>query len=221
MIVTVDCATMQHMKKGRPEAGVDSTSDSTVEILDRAREGDSAAAQALIARVTPSVRRWARGRLPGYVRHDANTEDVVQDAVLNVLKGLKRVRYRTVGDLQAYLRTSVVNRIRDLIRGTKRRGFRVELGEALRDGAPTPLESAIMREGLASFLAALQRLRPADRQVIIWRIELGYTVEEIAARLGKSKAAAGMSVSRAMSRLGTELGISHPSIRSDSRYPTG
>ncbi len=191
----------------RPDATTRLSSDSTVEILDRAREGDWAAAEALIARVTPSVRRWARGRVPQYVRHDANTEDIVQDAVLNALKRLKRVQYRTVGGLQAYLRTSVVNRIRDLIRASKRRGIPVECGEALKDQAPSPLESAIMREGLASFLAALQRLRPADRQVIIWRIELGYSVDEIAARLGKSKGAAGMSVSRAMARLAKELGI--------------
>ena len=191
----------------RPDATTGLSSDSTVEILDRAREGDWAAAEALIARVTPSVRRWARGRVPHYVRHDANTEDIVQDAVLNALKRLKRVQYRTVGGLQAYLRTSVVNRIRDLIRASKRRGIPVECAEELKDQAASPLESAIMREGLASFLAALQRLRPADRQVIIWRIELGYSVDEIAVRLGKSKGAAGMSVSRAMARLAKELGI--------------
>jgi DNA-directed RNA polymerase specialized sigma24 family protein len=52
---------------------------------------------------------------------------------------------------------------------------------------------------------ALQRLRPADRQLIIWRVELGYSVEEIAARLGKSKAAAGMGVTRAMARLAKAL----------------
>ena len=44
----------------------------------------------------------------------------------------------------------------------------------------------------------LRKLRPADRQVIVWRIELGYTADEIATKLGKSKAAAGMTVTRAM-----------------------
>ena len=37
-----------------------------------------------------------------------------------------------------------------------------------------------MREQLDRFLEALRTLRPADRQVIVWRIELGYTAEEIA-----------------------------------------
>jgi RNA polymerase sigma factor (sigma-70 family) len=64
-----------------------------------------------------------------------------------------------------------------------------------------------MREQLDRFLEALRRLRPADRQVIVWRIELGYTAAEIATKLGKSKAAAGMTVSRAMTRLAKEMNI--------------
>ena len=64
-----------------------------------------------------------------------------------------------------------------------------------------------MAERLDRFLEALRRLRPADRQIVVWRIELGYTAEEIATRLGKSKAAAGMSVSRALARLAKELDL--------------
>lgn len=159
----------------------------------------------VIERAAPAVRRWARGRLPRYARNDANTEDIVQDAVLGLLKQIRTFRLRTVGGLQAYLRTSVANRIRDLIRGSRRHGLVQALDDDLRDPMPSPLESQIRREGLEAFLAALQRLRPADRQVIVWRVELGYTVDEIATKLGKSKAAAGMTVSRAMARLAKEL----------------
>lgn len=183
----------------------DQTFDSTVQILERAQGGDRSAALILIERAWPAVRRWARGRLPQSARNDANTEDVVQDAVLKTLKGIKNFQHRTVGGLQAYLRKSVINRIRDLIRDSGRRGIAEELGEDLHDSKPSPLEAAIMREKLDRFLEALQRLRPADRQVIVWRVELGYSVDEIAARLGKSKAATGMTVTRAVSRLGKAL----------------
>lgn len=188
----------------------DQPCDSTAEILARAQRGDRSAALILIGRAAPAVRRWARGRLPRSARNDADTEDVVQDAVLRTLKGLERFQHRTVGGLQAYLRTSVINRIRDLIRASRRRGTAEELGEALSDSTPSPLEAAIVREKLERFLEALQCLRPADRQVVVWRVELGYTVDEIAARLGKSKAAAGMTVTRAMARLGKELGVDAP-----------
>ena len=180
--------------------------DSTVEILERAQRGDRSAALILIERAAPAVRRWARGRLPQSARNEADTEDVVQDAVLRTLKGITRFQHRTVGGLQAYLRTSVMNRIRDLIRASGRRGIPETLDE-VHDSQPTPLETVIMDEKLDRFLEALQRLKPADRQVIVWRVELGYSVDEIASRLGKSKAAAGMTVTRAMARLATALNV--------------
>jgi RNA polymerase sigma factor (sigma-70 family) len=103
------------------------------------------------------------------------------------------------------LRRAVVNRIRDLIRGSNRVGLEPLADVEPRDWKPSPLEAAIMRQQLDGFLAALQRLKPADRQVIVWRIELGYTAEEIAAKLGKSTAAAGMTISRATARLAKEM----------------
>ncbi len=184
---------------------VDPASESTLHVLERAREGDSLAVEVLIERALPPVRRWARGRLPDYARGGADTEDVVQDVFLKALRRIERFQHRTVGGLQAYLRQSVLNRIRDLIRGSQRHGIATGLEPEPRDWLPSPLEAAIIRERLDRFLDALGRLRPADRQVIVWRIELGYTVEEIASRLGKSKPAAGMTVTRAMTRLAKEL----------------
>src|SRR5918994_1531309 len=107
----------------RARSDADLASDSTLHVLERAQDGDQSAAKILLERALPSVRKWARGRLPRYARSDADTEDVVQDVFLRTLRGIKRFQHRTVGGLQAYLRTAVVNQIRDLIRGTKRRGL--------------------------------------------------------------------------------------------------
>jgi RNA polymerase sigma-70 factor (ECF subfamily) len=189
--------------KGRPEA--DPLSDSTLHVLARAQDGDESAAKILIERALPPVRRWARGRLPRYARSDADTEDVVQDAFLRTLRRIKGFKHRTVGGLQAYLRQAVVNRIRDLIRGSRRHGIEIGAVPEPRDWKPSPLEAAIMRQQLDGFLEALRTLRPADRQVIVWRLELGYTADEIATKLGKSKAAAGMTISRAVTRLAKEM----------------
>ena len=188
--------------------GPDLSCDSTLDVLERARRGDRSAAQVLIARAVPPLRRWSRGRVPHYARGTADTEDVVQDAVLGTFKRIERFEHRTVGALQAYLREAVMNRIRDLIRSSRRRGITVELKDDLPLQDLSPLEVAIRAEKSERFLKALQALSPADRQVIVWRIELGYTVSEISERLGKSKAAAGMTVSRALQRLSKVL---HPS----------
>src|SRR5256885_17075122 len=98
----------------------DQSYNSTLEVLACAQRGDRSAALVLIERAVPAVRRWARGRLPQVARNDADTEDVVQDAVLRTLKGIARCQHRTVGGLQAYLRQSVINRIRDLVRASGR-----------------------------------------------------------------------------------------------------
>jgi RNA polymerase sigma-70 factor (ECF subfamily) len=176
-------------------------------VLARAKGGDGSALRILIERALPPLRRWARGRLPVYARSGNDTEDIVQDAVLGTLKHVTHFEHRTVGALQAYLRESVVNRIRDLIRGSRRRGIPVALPDDLHDETSSPLERAILHERLDEFLEALQRLRPTDRQAIVWRVELGYSIDEIARRLGTSRAAAGMAVSRALTRLGHEMGI--------------
>jgi RNA polymerase sigma factor (sigma-70 family) len=186
---------------------IEQSSDSTLYVLERAQAGDATAARVLIARALPSVRRWARGRLPRHARGDGDTEDVVQDVFLRTLRRIARFEHRTVAGLQAYLRQAVVNRIRDLIRGAKRHGTAIEADSRLQDWKPSPLEAAILSEQLDRFLDALRTLRPADRQVIVWRIELGYTAKEIATKLGKSEAAAGMSVTRAMTRLAKAMNI--------------
>ena len=175
--------------------------DSTLAVLERAREGDESAARILMERALPAVRRWTHGRMPAYARGTVDTEDLVQDAVVRTLKRLRTFNHRTVGALQAYLRGAVVNRIRDLIRRSRTRGRAVDIGEDLPDMAPSPLETAILRERLENFLEALQRLSPSDRQVVVWRIELGYSADDIARRLGKSKGAAAMTLSRALARL--------------------
>jgi RNA polymerase sigma-70 factor (ECF subfamily) len=189
--------------------------DSTVQILERAKSGDRSATRLLLERALPSLKRFSHRRIPSYARGTEDTEDLVQNAVLQTLKRIDTFEHRTVGALQAFLREVVMNRVRDIVRRVQRRGVPIEPAEDLTDTEPSPLERAIMNQQMDRFVEALQRLRPADRQAIIWRIELGYSYEEIANRLGKpSVPAARMAVSRALQRLAKELGISESDARS-------
>ena len=197
----------------KTEGSFSHASDSTVDLLQRARSGDQSAMHILIQRALPAVHRWAQGRLPRHVRAGVDTEDMVQDAVIGTLRRLNRFQHRTVGGLQAYLRQAVLNRIRDLIRRSARRPTLAPDVDEAHDWNPSPLEAAIMQQRADRFLSALRRLRPADRQIIVWRIELGYTAGEIAAKLGKSKAAAGMTITRAITRLATEMSLENQTAR--------
>jgi RNA polymerase sigma-70 factor (ECF subfamily) len=53
------------------------------------------------------LRRWARGRLPQWARSAADTQDLVQDAVMKALPHLHAFEVRRPGALQSYLREAV------------------------------------------------------------------------------------------------------------------
>jgi RNA polymerase sigma-70 factor (ECF subfamily) len=193
--------------RGRfPAQTMPNTGETTLNLLDRARSGDPASIEALFERCLPPLRRWARGRLPNYARELVDTQDLVQDTVLRTLTKLSAFQPQHQGALQAYLRQAVANRIRDEIRSAHRHPVAVELDDVHVEGGPSPLEQAIGREGIARYEAALQRLRPADREAIVARIELQQSYEEVAVALGKPTAeAARIAVRRALARLVEEM----------------
>lgn len=186
----------------RPGGTAQRSEETTLALLLRAREGDHRSVEALFERCLPTLRRWARGRLPAYARDLLDTQDLVQEALLHTLKGLRTFEPRHQGALQAYLRQAIANRIRDEIRKVHRRPAAVELDEECADAGPSPLQQAIGREGFEKYEAALERLRPADREAIIARLELQQSYEEIAIALGKpTPNAARVAVMRAIAHL--------------------
>jgi RNA polymerase sigma-70 factor (ECF subfamily) len=74
------------------------------------------------------------------------------------------------------------------------------------DDAVSPLEEAIGREALEGYERALRRLSPGDQEVIITRVEMGFTYDEMAVHLGKpSSEAARKAAQRALVRLVEEM----------------
>lgn len=181
-------------------------SETSLDLLERARAGDDAALNALLARYLPRLRRWAAGRLPSWARDVADTQDLVQEALIHTFKKIEGFEWRGDGALQAYLRQAILNRIRDELRRAGRRPAGMPLDSQAPDAGPSPLDEAIGGEALDRYERALQRLREADREAIIVRIELGFTYEQLAAMLGKPSAnAARMAVERALVRLAAEM----------------
>ena len=175
---------------------------STLELLDRFKDGDHEAINQLVQRSVPPLQRWARGRLPRWARSLAETQDVVQNAILRVLPHLTHFEARNPGALQAYLRQAVMNYIRDEVRKAMRRPTDDRPLEYEVDPGPSPLEVAIGREGIERYEAALAKLRPGDREAIIARVELQQSYEEIAIALQKPNAnAARSTVTRAIKAL--------------------
>jgi RNA polymerase sigma-70 factor, ECF subfamily len=180
--------------------------DSTSDLIERAKAGESDALNRLVARHLPPLRRWARGRLPRWARDLMDTDDLVQETMIRVVKRLGAFEPRHEGALQAYLRQAIVNRVRDEVRRNARLPGADELDDNHADRGVSPLEAAIGREAVERYEAALSRLGPEARDAIVARFEMGCSYQEIAQALGKPSAdAARMTISRALLRLADEM----------------
>ena len=181
--------------------------DTTAALLRSVRAGDSAALERLCARYLPQMRSWATGRLPLWARDALDTDDLVQDTLINTLRHLDHFEIRREGALQWYLREALRNRIREEIRRASARPKVTELGAAQADPGPSPLEQAVGNEMLRRYESALQQLNEDEREAVMLRIELGHTYAEIATATGKPSAdAARMAVQRAVAKLAREMG---------------
>jgi RNA polymerase sigma factor (sigma-70 family) len=191
-----------HRAGERASGGVDTTFD----LVERAKAGDSDALNHLFARYLPSLRRWASGRLPRWTRDLMDTDDLVQETVVRAVKRIDRFESRHEGALQAYLRQAVVNRIRDEVRRARRSPAPDLLDDNAADPGASPLEEAIGAEAMDRYEAALERLRPEEREAIVTRVELDGSYQDVARALGKPSAdAARMAVTRALLRLAQEM----------------
>jgi len=180
--------------------------ESSVELLGRAKAGDSEALNRLLGRYLPRLRRWASGRLPHWARDLSDTDDLVQDTVVRTLKHIDGFQAQREGALQAYLRQAVMNRIRDELRRASRRAPPRELADDVLSPLASPLDQAIGREATERYEAALAELRDEEREAIVARIELECSYEEMAVMLGKPTAnAARVAVRRAVVRLAMKM----------------
>lgn len=185
---------------------MDDRQSSSLTLLERAQAGDQAALDTLIARYRPRLERWTTGRLPRWARDIADTQDLVQETLLQTFRRIEHFENRGDGALQAYLRQALLNRIREELRRWKKRPQKVDFDSQAEDDDRSPLEEAIGREALDRYERALATLRPEDREVIVARVELGYTNQEIADLLNKPSAnAARMALERAIVRLAKEM----------------
>ena len=185
--------------------------ETTIELVVRAREGDRMAVEALLQRCLPSLKRWAHGRLPPAARGSLDTGDLVQEAALHALRRLDVFEPRHVGAMQAYLPQSVINRIRDEVRRVTRHPAPVELPPDHAADATSPLETAIQAESYEHYRTALSTMTPRHRELVVARVELQWSLAEIAQRFGMRTAdAARMAVSRALKRLSTQMRPQQP-----------
>lgn len=175
--------------------------ETSLSLLARAQRGDTVALEALMGRYLSRLQRWASGRVPARARGLLDTEDVVQDALLNTFRRLGQFEPRHDGALLAYLRDAVANRIRNELRRSTADIDALD-PDVLPSESPSPLQQAVTSEGLASYERALARLDENQRAAIIGRFEMGYSYDALARAMDRPSADAARKLTeRALRRL--------------------
>ena len=138
----------------------------------RATASDEAV-ELLCRRYLPRLRRWARGRLPAAVRGAFDTEDLVQDSFIKVLRNLKGLRPGAQWSVPRL-----------------RRGEPSETASSTTTGEPGVLPARCPsatawtrqprhwsgysgRERIAKYEEALEQLSAKDRDLVFSRFEIG------------------------------------------------
>ncbi len=131
-----------------------------------------------------------------------SAEDVVQEAFLGLFRGLGRLS--DPGRAVAYLRISVLNGCRSVLRARQR----ARLREAATDyPAVWSAESAALAgEDRREVLRAVAQLPRRQREVLVLRYFLGLSDSEIAADLGVSRGTVVSTASRALAALARKAG---------------
>jgi RNA polymerase sigma-70 factor (ECF subfamily) len=189
----------------------------TQHLVALAKEGDQPAIDQLCRIYGERVRRIIRFRLDTKLRPKLDSIDLVQDALVLALGGLKDFTYRNEGDFLRWLSKIAENKLHDIIKKfhADKRDIRKEIsfkqeerstdgrfyGAAEPIGTTTP--SVIMRkkEALDRLEKALDTLKPEYKEVIVLKKIEGLTHAEIAERLNKSPNAVPMLLFRAMAAL--------------------
>ena len=165
----------------------------------------SSPVRSLVVRCLPDLRRWAHGRMPRWVRSAADTNDLIQDAVLGTLARLDAFQPQGRRALASYLRTAVRNRIADEHRRAARELASAEMVDALPSGGPSPLERTIGAETRRRYQEALAHLSSRDQQLIVAHFELDYSHAQLGCMIGRSPHAARMALTRAIGRLAARM----------------
>jgi RNA polymerase sigma-70 factor (sigma-E family) len=129
-----------------------------------------------------------------------SAEDVVQEAFFGLHRALPRLRDRAKA--VPYLRTTVINGARSVLRSRKR----AALHRVPHEHPVWSAESAAMvGEERRELLAAVARLPRRAREVLALRYYLDLSDPEIAAALGVSRGTVSSTASRALAVLAREL----------------
>jgi RNA polymerase sigma-70 factor (ECF subfamily) len=186
----------------------------TQRLITLAKEGDQPAINQLCRIYGERIRRIIRLRIDRKLRPKIDSVDIVQDVLVQALAGLDNFTYKDEGDFLRWLSKIAENKFRDILDKfhADKRDIRREIPfkkvEANTEGGSLGVDGPLQtttpsvlfsrKEQFDRLERAIDHLKPEYRDVIfLSRIER-LSHEEIALRMGKSKGAVAMLLSRAL-----------------------
>jgi len=195
----------------------------TRDLLDRAKTGDSDAANDVLDRHREALRRAIALRLDPALARRVDASDIVQDVLLEANQRLREYLKNPTMPFHVWLRALAKDRLIDahrFHRQAQRRSLdreqaaqppawaadsSVQLLAHLLDPERTPASQAVQQEMERKLTAAIAALGDDDREVIWMRHYEQLGNHEVAEALGLTEPAASMRYLRALRRLRAEL----------------
>lgn len=184
--------------------------------LQRVHDGDQQALQDLVAEHLPWIEAYVQKRLTPNARAAGDTQDFVQEAMLEVLRDGPRFTVPNAAAFRALLARIVENNLVDRVRWTQR-GCRdqrrqrplpsdsvLQLDGTLRSVTEPPVR-ADRNEQQAWLRLALELLDPDDREILRLRDWDTLSFPEVGERMGCSEEAARKRYLRALPKLAQKL----------------
>jgi RNA polymerase sigma-70 factor, ECF subfamily len=173
------------------------------ELVDRAVRGDADATAALLTLVRPGVVRYCRAHLGRIGGRYTTADDVSQEVCLAVLRSLPR--YRDQGrPFAAFVYGIAAHKIADAQRAAVRHlSVPVDAIADEPDSSPGPEQHAIDSDQARRLSQLLALLSDQHREILVLRVAVGLSAEEVAGTLGMTAGAVRVAQSRALARLRT------------------
>jgi RNA polymerase sigma-70 factor (ECF subfamily) len=173
----------------------------------------------------------ATTQLDGRLRRRLNPSDVVQETMLAAHRDFKNFRGGSEGELLAWLRQILVNCVRHAVEvhvNAQKRDIRrevnldqttrrvddsmVRLAHVLADRGRSPSEECGRRELAVKLADQLARLKPAYRDVIVYRNLQGLSFDEIAERMDRKSGSVRMLWLRAIEKFKQTYSPDHSAL---------
>jgi len=186
------------------------------EVVRAARDGDAEKRSIAIAHLADPVRAMVVVRLAPSALNAHDVDDLVQESLSAISKGLNSIREPSVGTLRAFASTVVTRVVASYLSSNKNRKGRKSvsletevgdgssagvLGDLLSASGISPGSVAARREQIHNLLIQLAALKDTHRDVITMTMIDQLPVTEVAKRMGVSRPAASMLLYRAMKTL--------------------